>query len=120
MVHFDLFMTLIVGIADRDLASGGRDQDVRWMRERWTLLDVVVAYQTKVTALSKYSGFIIKRAVLKAKEQTRHDLIPTDDLDEITRGENFAFHRAQCKKSVDRSLHAAHCYRFSRQEAGLE
>lgn len=120
MLHFDLFATVIVGKADRDLASSGRDQDVRRVWEGGTLLDVVVAYQPQATMLSKYSGFIVKRAILKAKNETRHYLISTGDLDEIACGKNFALHRAQCKKSVDSSLHVAHSHRFSLQQEGQE
>jgi len=44
---------------DCDLAGRGRNQNIRRMRERRTFLDVVIAYQSKATALSKYSGFVV-------------------------------------------------------------
>jgi len=90
------------------------------MRERWPFLDVMVTDQPKSTTLGEYSGFVVDRAVPKAKAETGYYLTSTDDLDEVADGKRFALHRAQCKKSVDRSLHMAHGYWFSWQEAGLE
>jgi len=43
------------------------DQNVHGMRERRAFLYVVVAYQAKAAALSKYCGFVVERAVFKAK-----------------------------------------------------
>jgi hypothetical protein len=78
----------------------------------------VVAYQAKAAALSKYCGFVVERAVFKEKDETRHYLIPTNDLDEITGSKNLAVHRAQSKKSVHGSLQVVHSYLFSPQEKG--
>ena len=90
------------------------------MRERGPLLEVVITYEPKRITLGEDSGFVIDRAVPKAKGETGDYLAPTRDLDEVAGGEHLALNRAQRQKSVDRSLEVVHGYRLSWEEAGLE
>jgi len=66
---FDLFMAVIVGKADGYFAGRCRNQDIQGMRERGPLLEVVVTDEPKSITLGEDSGFIIDRAVPKAKDK---------------------------------------------------
>jgi len=60
-------------------------------------------------------GFVIYRAVLRMEDQIGHQPVSLDNLVEVARGENFAFHCAQHEKSVRRALQMAHGYRLRLQ-----
>lgn len=83
---FRRFHGLIVGKADGDFAGRRRIQDIHRMRERGPLLEVVVTDEPKRITLGEGSGFVLDRAVSKAKDETGGNLTPTGDLDEVACG----------------------------------
>jgi hypothetical protein len=71
---------------------------------------MVVADKPEVTFLGKSRGIVIDRAVPEAENETRYDLIFPDGLRKIACRKNLALQRAQCEKTVARSLTVTHSY----------
>jgi hypothetical protein len=70
------------------------------MEKLRAFLQVAIADQLKVFALGKDRFFIVDRAILKAKDQMRYDLVSACRLDGIAGSEGFASRVAQQEKST--------------------
>ena len=97
----DLVLAVFSCRANNDLAGAAIDEEVDWLREGGTFLNMVVSDESEGTALGKDGSFVVDGAVFEVEGQLRGNLAAADNLYKIARCHDMAVFGTQLEKAMN-------------------
>lgn len=104
VILLHIFLAVLVGGADGDLAGAGVDEHVRGMGKGWTFLDMMVGEEMEGVVLGVDGGLVVDGAIFVFEDGPGGDMVAVHDLGAVAVGDDVAAVGAQFEEAMEGSL----------------